>query len=69
MYYAFLENSDDARNTPTLPLYNLLKNELASITIHDPYITEDEGLTMIQDLEEKGLVYKQGSGPRVRYSV
>jgi UDP-N-acetyl-D-mannosaminuronic acid dehydrogenase len=49
--YAFLENSDDARNTPALPLYNVLKDELASVTIHDPYITEDEGLTMTQDLE------------------
>ncbi len=49
--YAFLENSDDARNTPTLPLYKLLIDELASITIHDPYITEGDGLVMIRDLE------------------
>jgi UDP-N-acetyl-D-mannosaminuronic acid dehydrogenase len=49
--YAFLENSDDARNTPTLPLYNVLKDELASVILHDPYIKEDEGLIMTQALE------------------
>jgi UDP-N-acetyl-D-mannosaminuronic acid dehydrogenase len=49
--YAFLENSDDPRSTPTLPLYNLLKDELASVTIHDPYIKEDEGLTLTNDFK------------------
>jgi DNA-binding HxlR family transcriptional regulator len=26
-------------------------------------------LNRLRQLEEKGLIYKQGSGPRVRYSV
>lgn len=36
--YAFLENSDDARNTPTLILVKELSRRGATFTIHDPYV-------------------------------
>jgi UDP-N-acetyl-D-mannosaminuronic acid dehydrogenase len=49
---AFLENSDDTRNTPTLPLYNLLKAECRSIIVHDPHIHEYETVNLTNSLEE-----------------
>jgi len=49
--YAFLENSDDTRNTPVLPLYRKLKELGAHVMIHDPYIEEDEGIKIEQDLD------------------
>jgi UDP-N-acetyl-D-mannosaminuronic acid dehydrogenase len=41
--YAFLENSDDPRNTPTLPLIKEIERRGAKCKIHDPYIKEDNG--------------------------
>ena len=32
-------------------------------------IHQNTALKKLSQLEEKGLIYKQGSGPRVRYSV
>jgi len=32
-------------------------------------IHQNTALKRLRQLEEKGLIYKQGSGPRVRYSV
>ena len=49
---AFLENSDDTRNTPTLPLYNLLKNECEEVVVHDPYVTEFEGIAATNRLDD-----------------
>jgi len=48
---AFLEDSDDTRNTPTVPLYNLLKNECHDAVIHDPHVKEFEGAPLVNDLE------------------
>ena len=39
---AFLENSDDTRNTPSKPLYDLLKKEGAKPALHDPYVRDFE---------------------------
>ncbi len=50
--FAFLENSDDPRNTPTIPLYNQLKNELNHVIIHDPHIPEYEDYPITTDLTE-----------------
>ena len=50
--FAFLENSDDPRNTPTIPLYHLLKNELASVTIHDPHIKKYQDYPITTDLNK-----------------
>lgn len=48
---AFLPNSDDTRNTPTYPLYKLLKERCAHIMVHDPYVEEYEGMEIGNDLE------------------
>ena len=41
--YAYLENSDDTRNSPSDSLINLLKLEQAAVDIHDPYVTGLKG--------------------------
>jgi UDP-N-acetyl-D-mannosaminuronic acid dehydrogenase len=38
--YAYLENSDDTRNTPTNPLAKALRQAGAEVVIHDPYVPE-----------------------------
>jgi UDP-N-acetyl-D-mannosaminuronic acid dehydrogenase len=48
--YAFLENSDDARNTPTLPLLRELQKRGIAYRVHDPFIKEDDGLVISQDI-------------------
>ena len=37
---AFLENSDDTRNTPSKPLYDLLIKKGANPVLHDPYVRD-----------------------------
>jgi len=49
---AFLENSDDTRNTPAEPLYNSLKSECKSLIAHDPYVKEYEDMKITSDLDE-----------------
>jgi len=49
---AFLENSDDTRNTPTVPLYNMLKKGCAEVVVHDPYVKEYDGVDLVNDLGE-----------------
>lgn len=49
--YAFLENSDDPRNTPTLPLLKELESRGATCVVHDPYVKEDEGLQIESDID------------------
>lgn len=39
---AFLENSDDTRNTPTKPFYELVKKKGARPVLHDPYVKDFE---------------------------
>ncbi len=41
--YAFLENSDDTRNTPAKPLYDSLKDQVREIIVHDPYVRARRG--------------------------
>jgi UDP-N-acetyl-D-mannosaminuronic acid dehydrogenase len=48
--YAFLENSDDTRNTPALPLYRMLKNICSEVVVHDPYVREED-VPLTSDLE------------------
>jgi UDP-N-acetyl-D-mannosaminuronic acid dehydrogenase len=50
--YAFLENSDDTRNTPSKTLYDLLKEECTDVVVHDPYVEEEEGVALTSDLED-----------------
>jgi UDP-N-acetyl-D-mannosaminuronic acid dehydrogenase len=49
--YAFLENSDDPRNSPTVPFLKELEKRGASYKIHDPYIKNDEGYQIEQSLD------------------
>ena len=49
---AFLADSDDTRNTPALPLYNLLEDTCAEVVVHDPFVKEFEGVVLTNDLED-----------------
>jgi UDP-N-acetyl-D-mannosaminuronic acid dehydrogenase len=49
--YAFIANSDDTRNTPALPLINLLKEQKYQVFVHDPYVKSSEEIEIINDLE------------------
>jgi UDP-N-acetyl-D-mannosaminuronic acid dehydrogenase len=48
---AFLENSDDTRNTPSKILYESLLKKKAKPVLHDPYVREFE-LPFTHDLDE-----------------
>jgi len=49
--YAFLENSDDTRNTPAVPLINELKTRgVKDIIIHDPFVRKEELPEVERDL-------------------
>ena len=48
---AFLENSDDTRNTPSKPLYEILQKKHAKPILHDPYVREFE-IPFTKDLNE-----------------
>ena len=48
---AFLENSDDTRNTPAKPLYEILVKKSAKPMLHDPYVREFE-LPFTKNLNE-----------------
>jgi len=41
--YAYLENSDDTRNSPSATLVNRLEELGAEVCIHDPYVAEYRG--------------------------
>jgi UDP-N-acetyl-D-mannosaminuronic acid dehydrogenase len=50
--YSFLENSDDARNTPTVTLLRELDKKGAKYKIHDPFIKDnEEGYQIEPDLD------------------
>ncbi len=48
---AYLENSDDIRNTPARPLIEALQSRGASVVAHDPYVRTFEGVEFTHDLE------------------
>jgi UDP-N-acetyl-D-mannosaminuronic acid dehydrogenase len=50
--FAFLGDSDDTRNTPALPLYNLLKSACKGVVVHDPFVKEFEGVVLTDDLKD-----------------
>ncbi|MGC9521712.1 MAG: nucleotide sugar dehydrogenase [Anaerolineae bacterium] len=43
MGYAYLENSDDTRNSPSAILVDALRARGADVVIHDPYVAEYQG--------------------------
>ncbi|MCX9030145.1 MAG: nucleotide sugar dehydrogenase [Candidatus Methanoperedens sp.] len=50
--WAFLNNSDDTRNTPSKLYYDMVIKAGAQVSVHDPYVLEDGNLKISQDLEE-----------------
>jgi len=48
---AFLENSDDTRNTPSKTLYNIIKDNGANPILHDPHV-RDFDLPFTKNLDE-----------------
>ncbi len=47
--FAYLENSDDTRNTPSLDVIKKLKERGAKVEIHDPFVKKYEGLEIKKD--------------------
>ena len=47
--FAYLENSDDTRNTPSLGVINELKKKGAIVQIHDPFVKSYERLEIKKD--------------------
>jgi UDP-N-acetyl-D-mannosaminuronic acid dehydrogenase len=50
--WAFINNSDDFRNTPSEPFYNMITEQDARAAIHDPYVFEPDNVKITQDLDE-----------------
>ncbi|NLD57657.1 MAG: nucleotide sugar dehydrogenase, partial [Methanomicrobiales archaeon] len=50
--WAFLSNSDDTRNTPSEPFRDLLLQEGAVVSVHDPYVAEYPGVPLVPQMEE-----------------
>jgi UDP-N-acetyl-D-mannosaminuronic acid dehydrogenase len=49
--WAFLSNTDDARNTPSELFYNLCQEAGVVVKVHDPWVKEYPGVKINQDLE------------------
>lgn len=49
---AYLENSDDTRNSPALRLIRELDILGVTIVVHDPYVRELDGIEPLKDLEK-----------------
>jgi UDP-N-acetyl-D-mannosaminuronic acid dehydrogenase len=47
---AYLEDSDDTRNTPAIPLIEVLQDRCASVVAHDPYVRDLDGYELTRDL-------------------
>lgn len=52
MGFAFIEDSDDSRNTPALPVIHKLIESGADVMVHDPYVNSHEGISLTRDLDE-----------------
>ncbi|MBM4430035.1 MAG: nucleotide sugar dehydrogenase, partial [Chloroflexi bacterium] len=54
--YAYIENSDDTRNSPSIPLVALLKEWGAEVVVHDPWVRSGDsanpGVLLVQDVGE-----------------
>ncbi len=49
---AYLENSDDIRNSPAFPIIQELKGRCAEVRPHDPFVEECEGLSVFHNLDK-----------------
>jgi UDP-N-acetyl-D-mannosaminuronic acid dehydrogenase len=50
--WAFLADSDDTRNTPAEPYRDHLIQAGATVNVHDPYVREYSGISVIQNLDD-----------------
>ncbi len=50
--WAFIRDSDDARNTPSEPYRDLCLKAGAIVTVHDPYVLKYPGVEISDDLEK-----------------
>lgn len=50
--WAFINDSDDSRNTPSEPYRDLLIQEGAQVAVHDPHVLDYPGLKIGEDLDE-----------------
>jgi len=50
--WAFLANSDDTRNTPSEPYRDLLVQEGAIVSVHDPYVADYPGVLVVPFVEK-----------------
>ncbi|NJD52466.1 MAG: nucleotide sugar dehydrogenase [Candidatus Methanoperedens sp.] len=50
--WAFINNSDDTRNTPSEPYLEMVEKAGARVAIHDPYVFQDGSHKILQDLNE-----------------
>jgi UDP-N-acetyl-D-mannosaminuronic acid dehydrogenase len=48
---AYLEDSDDTRNTPAIAVIEALQEKCGSVVAHDPYVRELDGYELTRDLE------------------
>ena len=49
---AYLQNSDDTRNTPAIPIIEKLKENEANVVIHDPYAKKFEDVNITDSIDE-----------------
>ncbi len=49
--FAYRENTDDARNSPAIPLVRELRRRGADVAIHDPFAKGQRGFTVTRDLK------------------
>jgi UDP-N-acetyl-D-mannosaminuronic acid dehydrogenase len=50
--WSFIENSDDARNSPSEPFRTLCLGQGAEVAVHDPYVRSQPGVTISADLRD-----------------
>ncbi|BBL68628.1 nucleotide sugar dehydrogenase [Methanoculleus chikugoensis] len=50
--WAFIQNSDDTRNTPAEPYLTAMKEAGAEVRVHDPYVDTYRGVEVSHDLDE-----------------
>ena len=50
---AYRFNSEDTRNSPTLPLAHILIEKGCSVTLHDPYVRPDDQKLMLFNLQDR----------------
>lgn len=50
--FAYLQNTDDTRNTPALPLIQKLKKSGAVVRVHDPFVERYEDIEITNDFKK-----------------